>query len=103
IDIKPFSCPNSINLKSRGVVPVQIEGWSIDVTIIDPDTVEFAGASPVHWNLEDVDNDGWIDLIFHFKTQELDLLPSDTEATLIGETYYTDTIEGTSSVNIVPK
>ena len=62
-----------------------------------------AGASAVRWTLEDVDGDGDIDLLFHFKTQELNLTEDSTEATLTGATYGGTPIEGTDTVNIVPK
>jgi hypothetical protein len=110
IDIKPGSCPNSINLGSRGVLPVAVEttvGWSgfddFDATTVDPPTVRFADAAPLRWAEEDVNGDGYIDVIFHFKVQELNLDAFSTEATLTGFTLSGDLIEGTSSVNIVPK
>ncbi|MCK5251449.1 MAG: hypothetical protein KAQ96_00815 [Thermoplasmata archaeon] len=103
IDIKPGSCPNSINLKSKGKVPVAILTTSdFDATDVDPSTVEFAGAAPVKWSKKDVDKDGDKDLVFHFKTQELDLVKGDTEATLTGQTTDGTPITGTDSVRIVP-
>ena len=58
IDIKPGSDPNSINLKSKGVVPVAVLTTpDFDAATVDPATVEFAGASPVRWTMEDVDGD----------------------------------------------
>ena len=104
IDIKPGSCPNSINLKSKGLIPVAIlSSPAFDATTIDPDTVLFAGASPVRWTIEDVDGDGDMDLLFHFKTQELDLDEDSIEATLTGLTYGKNSIQATDTVNIVPK
>jgi hypothetical protein len=104
IDIKPGSDPNSINLGSKGVVPVAVLTTDdFDASTVDPDTVLFAGAQPVRWTLEDVDGDGDLDLLFHFKTQELDLDEDSTEATLTGETSDEMQIEGTDMVNIVPK
>lgn len=103
IDIKPGSYPNSINLGSRGVVPVAIlTADAFDASIVDPATVVFAGAAPLRWAMEDVDYDGDLDLLFHFKTQELDLDMDSTEATLTGETFDGMLIEGTDTVNIVP-
>jgi len=108
IDIKPGSYPNSINLGSKGVVPVAVLGAeSFDPATIDPTTVNFAGTSPVHWALEDVNHDGHRDMILHFDTQLLNLTADSTEATLTGDT--TDErnimghITGADSVNIVPK
>lgn len=103
IDIKPCSLPNSINLKSKGKVPVAILTTDdFDASAVDPNTVIFAGASPVKWHLEDVDFDGDIDLILHFMTQELDLTKDSTKATLMGETWDFQLIQGTDSVRIVP-
>lgn len=103
IDIKPGSYPNSINLESRGVVPVAVLTTDeFDASTVDPVTVLFAGAAPLRWATEDVDYDGDLDLIFHFKTQELDLDMYSTEATLTGQTFDGIPIEGTDTVNIVP-
>jgi hypothetical protein len=103
IDIKPGSDPNSINLKSKGVVPVAVLTTDdFDASTVDPDTAVFAGASPLRWAMEDVDGDGDIDLLFHFKTQELNLDENSTEATLTSDTTDGKHIEGTDAVNIVP-
>jgi hypothetical protein len=104
IDIKPGSNPNSINLKSNGVVPVAILS-TIDfaATVVDPDTVFFADASPVKWTMEDINQDGDMDLLLHFRTQDLNLTQDSTEATLTGETKEGTHITGTDTVNIVPK
>lgn len=53
IDIKPCSFPNSINLKSKGVMPVDIlTTEDFDATAVDPTTVLFGAtgteATPVH-------------------------------------------------------
>ncbi len=103
IDIKPGGNPNNINLKSRGVVPVAVLTTDdFDASTIDPETVLFAGAVPVRWKLCDVDGDGNDDLLFHFKTQELqDLDENSKEAKLTGETLDGNTIKGTDSVRIV--
>jgi len=83
IDIKPGSDTNCINLKSRGVVPVAvITTDDFQAGNINPDTVEFAGASPVRSSLCDVDEDGDMDMLFHFRTQKLNLDENSTEATL---------------------
>ena len=103
IDIKPSGSPNSINLKSQGVVPVAVLTTAdFDAATIDPATVVFAGAAPVRWTLEDVDDDGDADMLFHFKTQELDLTENSTEATLTGQTVDEIPIHGTDEVRIVP-
>jgi hypothetical protein len=113
IDIKPDSNPNNINLKSKGVVPVAVLTTNdFDASDVDPDTVEFAGASPVRWTIEDVDDDGDEDMLFHFKTQNLELDENSKEATLtatlIGTTTRETTegevvIQGTDEVCIKPQ
>jgi hypothetical protein len=83
IDIKPGNEQNNINLKSKGVIPVAIlTAGGFDAATVEPATARFAGASPAKWKLEDVDNDGDDDMMFHFKTQELNLNENSTEATL---------------------
>jgi DNA-binding beta-propeller fold protein YncE len=92
IDIKPGSCPNPLNPKSRGVLSVAILGTEfLDVTTIDPETILLAwdggdgGIRPVRWSFEDVATpfeggacechefrgDGYTDLTLKFDTQEL--------------------------------
>jgi hypothetical protein len=104
IDIKPWSYPNSINLKSKGVIPVAILSTEdFDATTVDPESVMFADASPVHYAVEDVDHDGDYDLILHFRTQDTSIAPGDMEACLIGETYDGVAIVGCDSVRTVPE
>jgi len=105
IDIKPGSDVNSINLKSKGVVPVAIlTTEDFDAMDADAGSVMFAGASPIRWHIEDVDGDGDEDMLFHFKTEELtDLSSSSTEAVLTGTTLDGIQFSGTDTVNIVPK
>jgi len=105
IDIKPCSDPNSINLKSKGVVPVAVLSTDgFDATSVDPATVTCAGAEPLRWTVEDVcPFDGKDDLLFHFKTQELNLDENSTEAILTGHTFDGVFIWGEDTVNIVPK
>jgi ELWxxDGT repeat protein len=103
IDIKPGSSPNSINLRSRGRVPVAVlTTANFDASTIDPVTVLFAGASPLRWVIEDVDLDGDLDLLFHFKTLELNLDVSSSEAMLSGTTFDCIPILGKDTVQIVP-
>jgi hypothetical protein len=108
IDIKPGSCPNSINPKSKGRIPVAIlTTGDFDASIVDPDTVVFLSASPVHWAMEDVDHDGDVDMILHFKTKECDFSLLVDEggkypyAYLTGETNEGQLFEGKDTVRLV--
>jgi len=98
IDIKPGSYPNSINLKkTNGVIPVAILGSAtFDVTTIDVTTLSFGpgGANPAHDltdpevyadHLQDVNEDGYIDLVSHYVSSESDIVSGDTSACLSGE------------------
>ena len=115
IDIKPGSDPNSINPKSKGVIPVAILGSSIDVSAIDLDTITLGGtkvtsrgsakAPKLAVSFEDIDDDGSMDLVAFFRVQELvaDGLDIDTtELMLEAETTGGVPIAGTDTVNIVP-
>ncbi len=107
IDIKPGGDPNSINLKSKGVVPVAILGSTeFDVCQINPETVKFtkSEASPVKWGEpEDVNCDGILDLVLHFDTETLGLAVGDEEATLTGETLDGISFTGTDYIRIISK
>ena len=90
LDIKPGSCPNPINVKSKGVFPVAILGSAdLDVTEIDVASLRLEGVAPHKSSFEDVatpfepligkedcfedctneKKDGFIDLTLKFDTQ----------------------------------
>ena len=93
VDIKPGSCPNPINVKSNGVLPVAIVNTGFfDIEDIDPDTIQLEGVPPLRWSYEDVATpygnpcdelvvekcecnelgpDGFVDLVLHFDTQDI--------------------------------
>jgi len=85
VDIKPGSDVNPINLGAKGVLPVAIlatPGLIEDIDDVDPDSINVGEIEPVKYHLEDVNDDGLDDLIFHFKIQELvaaGVLTVDTE------------------------
>jgi hypothetical protein len=54
-DIKPTSCPNPLNVRGKGTLPVAILGSeNFDVNDIDLTTILLEGVSPVRGALEDV-------------------------------------------------
>ncbi len=102
IDIKPGSDPNGVNPRSKGVIPVAVLGSvNFDATQVDFSTVEFGpdGATPVHdGHVEEVNNDDFIDMVFHFRSRDTGIACGDTEATLTGQTFAGEEITGTESV-----
>jgi hypothetical protein len=91
LDIKPGSERNPINPLSKGVIPVAILGSeTFDVMDVDPDTLAFgpSGAGLAHSkgpHYDNVDGDGFTDLVAHFRTQATGIGTSDTEACLTWE------------------
>jgi len=96
VDIKPSSCPNPINIKKQGLQSIAVAGTdNFDITTVNTSTIlitregyEEVGVAPIRWSVEDVatpyipedeydcgchelGGDGYIDLTFKFKTQEL--------------------------------
>jgi hypothetical protein len=106
LDIKPRSFPNSINPKSNGVIPVAILTTdTFDATTVDPLSVRFGPkeAKEAHnkGHLEDVNKDNRLDLVLHFSTKATGIQCGDTSASLTGETFDGDPIEGTDSIKTV--
>lgn len=89
IDVKPQSCPNPLNVKSRGVLPVAILGTEeFDVFDVDVTAVTLLGVEPIPGSVhyEDVSTpvedktececteagpDGYVDLVLKFDIQEV--------------------------------
>lgn len=112
IDIKPGSDPNPIQCNSgRGVIPVAIlSNDSFDAMDVDHTTVRFEGAGETHVDRksgmarrheEDVDRDGDIDLLFHFRLQDTNLTCQSKEGTLTGETFNGLEVVGTDNVRMI--
>ena len=74
VDILPGSCGNPVTLISKGVLPVAILGSKdLDVTKIDPRSIQLEGFAPVRWSIEDVGapgkccgRDGYYDLVLKY-------------------------------------
>jgi hypothetical protein len=124
VDIKPGSCPNPLNVKSKGVLPVAVLGTEVlDVIDIDVATVRLAGIAPIRFDYEDVATpfegelcdcheegpDGYFDLTLKFDTQEIvtalgavedgDYLPLTLLVTLVDGTV----LEGSDCIRIIKK
>jgi len=106
VDIKPKSDPNSINTRSMGLVPVAILSSEVfDATTVNVSTLEFGpdDATPKHnGHLEDVNNDGLIDLVSHYVQKETGIQIGDTLACISGETFGGQSIFGCDSIVTVP-
>jgi hypothetical protein len=109
VDIKPGSFPNTINLKSNGSVPVALLGSAdFDVASVNLDTVRFgqmhemeSGAWALRSAPQDVNGDGYMDIVFHFKIKETGLESSDTMACLHGMTLGGEQFCGHDAVKII--
>ena len=117
IDIKPGSDLNSINLGEQGKLTVAILGsLQLDVTTIDPATIMLGGEGPVTRgkaqklaiSFENVNEDGYTDLVAHFGVQALveaepsSLTENTTSLTLLAELFNGLGIIGIDSVRVVP-
>ncbi len=72
IDIRPGSDRNVLNVRSRGRMPVALFGsGSEDVGTLDLDSLALAGVPAEHSAYGDLNGDGILDLILHFRTQAL--------------------------------
>ena len=92
IDVKPSSCPNPLNVKSKGVLPVALLGTAdLDVNDVDIASLRLEGVAPIRSAFEDVATptdlftangdcyedcnelgpDGYTDLTLKFDRQEL--------------------------------
>ena len=119
IDIKPSSNPNQIDLDSAGVIGVAMlttRKFNAPQEII-PESVRFAGATPIGWSLQDVgvssalpseaaaqQPDGGIDLLLFFDKQDLHMGQGDRTATLWAWTEARNRVYGTDNIKIkLPK
>ncbi len=109
-DVDVRIAPTSINCTNdNGVITVAILTTpTFDATSVLHQTVRFAGAQEVHvtrgqprLHAEDVDGDGDIDLVFHFRRGATNLTCSSTTATLSGQTTTGQTITSTDLVNMI--
>jgi hypothetical protein len=125
IDIKPTSCPNPLNVNSKGVLPVAILGTEfLDVSDVDVSTVSLACVvAPLRFDYEDVATpfegelcdchelgpDGYMDLTLKFDTQMVVEALGDVEdgeilsLPLLGYLNDGTPIEGSDCIRIIKK
>jgi len=107
IDIKPGSDRNPINPMSLGLIPVAIlDSDAFDVGDVDVTTLAFgpAEAAPAHekgGHLEHVNDDGFTDMLSHYRRIETGIVVGDTEACVTGETLDGIPFEGCDSVQVL--
>jgi len=108
IDIKPGSFPNSINMESRGTIPVAILSTpDFDATTVDKTSLTFGrtgdedSLEKCTKSNEDVNGDGLLDVVCHFRTQDTGFREGDNEGILKGKTVDGIPIEGRDSVRIL--
>jgi hypothetical protein len=123
IDIKPGSDPNSLNVWSKGVLPVAILGSAgFNVSQVNLASVVLTwdgislpagagaeGVSPIRCAWRDVNRDGFMDIVLKYSMKVMIPLtvthepPGDLRMTLMGELLDGTHIEGYDTVRIINK
>lgn len=109
IDVRPGSDENPVNLGSRGLIPAAVlSGPDFDAPgEVDAGSLTFGrtGEEPSLERClsdpEDVDGDGLLDLLCHFRTEDAGFEPGDERAVLRGRTLSGRKIEGWDRIKIV--
>jgi len=126
VDQKPNSCPNSVNVNSRGLLPVAILGTeTFDVNDIDISTLQSPGGEPNRiekisfedvatpfvglkfnqFDCNELGPDGFDDLIFKIPMEKINCLPDGALGILIIEGALLDgtPIQGSDLAKIINK
>lgn len=109
IDIKPGSDPNSINPTLGQKISVAIlTAASFDALDVfyaleaDPLSIKFGPDEATEFHgrghVKDVDEDGDLDLLLHFDTQDTGIACGDIDATLTGMTFGGEAVAGTDTI-----
>ena len=106
IDIKPGASPNTLNPRSEGVITVAILSTAgFDATTVAPLSVRFGarGATevPERWHIQDVNQDGRLDLVLRFRTDGTRIRCGDGFAILTGEANDGGPIVGADTIRTV--
>jgi hypothetical protein len=106
MDIKPDDVPNTLNLRSRGVVPIAIlTTEQFDATSIDLTSLRFGvsgkEAAALRAVFDDVDGDGDTDLLVFFRSQDTTVDCETLFTYISGVTLTGVSIAGTDSVAMV--
>ena len=110
IDVQPGTFPNIINIGSGGKVAVAILGGAdFDSSTVDPATVTFASATPAlkgkdrpMVSADDVNRDGFMDLVLHMEIEALYLQQADSDAVVEGRTFSGIPFRGSDTVRVLP-
>ena len=106
IDILPGSDINPINAGKPGKTPVAVLGGDgFDVMTLDAASLRFGpgGASGRQTSVEDVNRDGFPDLVGHFERRDAGIAAGDTAACVRGLTLLGAQFRGCDAVRVVPK
>ena len=105
LDVRPGSAENPVNPKSKGVIPVAILSTnSFDASTIDQASLRFGPGQALaegNGHLVDLNGDGQLDLLLHFRTQDAGIQCGESSVSIIGQTVNGIPIQGSDSITTV--
>lgn len=104
--VAPGGPKNRVNLRSQGLIGVAVLSTNqFDATQVDWETVRFGPKEATEFHershLKDVDGDGDMDFVAHFKLRKTGIRCRDTQATLSGETFDGLPFTGMGKIKVV--